>query len=149
MDENKKWTDCIDQIDSWRKCGEHLPWFLRDFHDQKSFFKALSIVVHHYNSKLTDYMRIDETFVNLQLFTIDVFLWTCARMGYTLQRTRKRNLAFQSVDGFICQHIQSWLGESPLMEGKEYCENVFTHEDGTKLRCNRRKGHENGCEVMY
>lgn len=78
---------------AWREAGKHLPWFLRDFHDQKDVFK----LVHD----LTRPSKLDLTirhpnWVEGQVYVIDTFLWCMARHGYTLQRSRAR-LPFESL----------------------------------------------------
>jgi len=70
---------------------EHLPDFLKDFHDQKDFFKAIYAQYGEGNSKdLLD--RV--SWVDAHCFTIDVFLWWMGRHGYKLQKTRKKGVEF-------------------------------------------------------
>lgn len=64
----------------WRNDGEHLPEFMRDFHDQKNLFKALS-------SSFTNAEDCPLNFRDGQIYTIDWFLWFMAIHGYKLQKT--------------------------------------------------------------
>lgn len=77
---------------NWRDKQKHLPEFMRDFHDQKDLFKAIS-----------QYLEIDDdhpaknvSWVTAHCYTIDVFLWFMAQHGYTLQKS-KSNLEFDDV----------------------------------------------------
>jgi hypothetical protein len=72
----------MSDLEQWLKSGAYLPPPMRDFHDQKDVFKALY-----------DTIRMPErlqhiSWVDAQIFTIDIFLWWMARRGYTLQRCR-------------------------------------------------------------
>ncbi|MGY6256577.1 hypothetical protein ACXIVK_24210 [Paraburkholderia caledonica] len=73
-----------DSLTSWLKSGRYLPRFMRDFHDQKSLFKAMhetaDIDGHEYARKVD--------WVTGQCYVIDIFLWFMARRGYTLQPAR-------------------------------------------------------------
>lgn len=79
-------------LKNWRAGGKHLPPILRDFHDQKDFFKAM-----HYYVKVedTDWIK-DITWTKGHIYVIDCFLWFCARMGYTLQKSRAK-LEFDDI----------------------------------------------------
>lgn len=90
-----------DPIKQWRESGEHLPDFMRDFHDQKELFKALDEVRQRalQNSGHGLYMK-DMSWVDAHVYTIDVFLWVMAKYGYTLQKTRKK-LDFPDIDKFV------------------------------------------------
>jgi hypothetical protein len=68
----------------WMKSGRYLPPILRDFHDQKDVFRAMHELVGD------DEQNCRPTWVNGQIYVIDVFLWFMARRGYTLQRSRQR-----------------------------------------------------------
>lgn len=87
---------------AWLKSGEYLPDWLRDFHDQKDFFKALDEVaqrsVENGNSEIKDI-----SWRAAHIFTVDIFLWMAARHGYTLQRShkRKRSITFDDLFSFI------------------------------------------------
>jgi len=83
----------------WLKSGEYLPPWLRDFHDQKDFFKALDEVAQRSVEAGNNYIR-DISFASAQVYTIDIFLWMAARHGFTLQRSRKR-VRFNDLDGFV------------------------------------------------
>ena len=64
----------------WRDDGLHLPDFMRDFHDQKSLFKALSSAFENSN-------ECPINFRDGQIYTIDWFLWFMAIHGYKLTKT--------------------------------------------------------------
>jgi hypothetical protein len=82
-------------VDEWIKKGTFLPRFLRDFHDQKDFFKCLfGLWVIPHREKLDaqkefDYIK-ELNFVQAQIFVIDYFLRFLARHGYTIQKVRSK-----------------------------------------------------------
>jgi hypothetical protein len=65
---------------------------LRDFHDQKDLFKAISQV-------WPDGQKI--SWVDGQIYVIDIFLRFMAMHGYTLQKTRFKNQQFADIDKTI------------------------------------------------
>ena len=77
-----------DYLDS----GNYLPPIIRDFHDQKDLFKKIGSIVQE-REELKGL-----NWVMAHIFTIDVFLWFMARHGYTLQKSRQRNIEFESLD---------------------------------------------------
>ncbi len=83
-------------VDAFRKDGKYLPPALRDFHDQKDIFKLIHRVTmvekHEYCKEIS--------WVAGQCYVIDIFLWTMARFGYTLQRSRS-NVQFLDMDAAI------------------------------------------------
>lgn len=94
-----------DALDDWMNAGHHLPNFMRDFHDQKDLFKMLHDT---YRQKCKDSIDGEYppsfTVGDTPRYTVDVFLWTMAQHGYTLQRTRKR-LAFSDITTTIREAI--------------------------------------------
>lgn len=80
-----------DDTTAWLKSAEYLPQFLRDFHDQKDFFKALDEVAQNSIANGNHYIA-EVSWIAAQVYTVDIFLWMAARHGYTLQRSRKRVL---------------------------------------------------------
>lgn len=66
--------------DSYIAAEKHLPIFMRDFHDQKDLFKAISMT----------YPEHPVSWVDGHCYTIDRFLPFMAKHGYTLQRTRAK-----------------------------------------------------------
>ncbi len=88
------------QIDSriieWRKKTQHLPMFMRDFHDQKDLFK----MIHELTITESDTIREEITWSEGHIYTIDTFLWAMARFGYTLQKTGKK-LDFEDIKEVI------------------------------------------------
>ena len=80
------------KITEWRKKSQHLPKFMRDFHDQKDLFKMiheLTIIEPEALNKVISWM-------DGHIYVIDVFLWAMARFGYTLQKTSKK-LDFEDI----------------------------------------------------
>lgn len=74
------------ELQSWLRSGEHLPSFMRDFHDQKDLFKEIHARYGH-NAESRERMP---DWVSSHCYTVDWFLWFMASRGYTLQRTRKK-----------------------------------------------------------
>lgn len=72
----------MSELEQWLKSGAYLPPPMRDFHDQKDVFKAL------YETIRIPKQIQHISWVDAQIFTIDIFLWWMARRGYTLQRCR-------------------------------------------------------------
>jgi len=88
-------------VKKWRDKGNHLPRFMRDFHDQKELFKAIhDLTAHEIKDRLG--------WVDAHIYTIDMFLWFMARHGYTLQRSRKR-MDFEDLHHNVerCNEIRS------------------------------------------
>lgn len=87
----------VNQISSdvaeWRMAYKFLPKEFRDFHDQKDLFKAVHARV---DVKANEYIK-DLSFMQGQMYVIDIFLWFMARHGYTLQKSRAK-LNFNSLD---------------------------------------------------
>lgn len=83
-------------FEDWRKEGKHLPKFLRDFHDQKAFFQFL----HEFNptSEIEMLKNIDE--VKGHVYSLDILLYTLARFGYTLQKSKVK-LEFDDLDKMV------------------------------------------------
>lgn len=90
------------EIQNWRKSGDYLPEFMRDFHDQKDLFKALQDVVDGSNAKHGGHRALNGTWTNYHVYSVDIFLWVMAGHGYTLQRTRKR-IDFPSIYDFVAE----------------------------------------------
>lgn len=86
-------------VSAFRENGRYLPPALRDFHDQKDVFRLI-----HRITKVegNEYCK-DVTWVAGQCYVIDIFLWTMARFGYTLQRSRA-NVDFADMQEFIKAH---------------------------------------------
>lgn len=75
------------QLRQWRDDQKHLPDFMRDFHNCKDLFKAIS----EYIVCEDDHPANQVNWVQAHCYTIDVFLWFMAEHGYTLQRSRARH----------------------------------------------------------
>jgi hypothetical protein len=70
---------------AWLKSGEHLPKFMRDFHDQKDLFKTI-----HTLYRENEDAEKKPNWVDGHIYVIDWFLWYMASRGYTLQKSRKQ-----------------------------------------------------------
>ena len=75
----------MSKLSEWMKRGEHLPEFMRAFHDQKDLFKAI-----HSLYQDNDGAEEKPTWVQGHIYVIDWFLWYMALRGYTLQKSRKK-----------------------------------------------------------
>lgn len=73
-----------EKLEQWRKDGKHLPEFLKDFHDQKDFFKFL----HEFAQVDQKEIVKDINWMEGQIYTIDVFLRVLARFGWSIQRNK-------------------------------------------------------------
>jgi len=71
--------------------GDYLPEFLKDFHDQKHFFKSM-----HSAYRENDPKGEMPNWIQGHCYTIDWFLWYVARRGYTLQKSRA-NVEFEPL----------------------------------------------------
>lgn len=79
----------MSSLQRYLESGEHLPKPMRDFHDQKDLFESM----HHL---FQDSEHIDmPSWVIGHQYIIDWFLWFMASRGYTLQKTRKKNVEFK------------------------------------------------------
>lgn len=72
-----------------------LPDFLRDFHDQKDFFKGMHELYSQGENK------IPGNWVQNHIYTIDFFLWFMALHGYRLQRFKSKKFEQFDVAAFI------------------------------------------------
>lgn len=88
----------MSKVDKWLESGKYLPEFMRDFHDQKDLFKAIQEVAD--NSKENGNHYLTATWVENQVYTVDIFLWVMAKRGYTLQRSRAK-LEFSCIGDFV------------------------------------------------
>ena len=70
---------------------------MRDFHDQKDLFKLIHEKI---NVEGHDYCK-QVNWIAGQCYVIDIFLWFMARRGYTLQRTRKHGIEFNSLIEYV------------------------------------------------
>ena len=76
-----------DQLRQWRDDQKHLPEFMRDFHNCKDLFKAISEYIVCEDDHPANQVNCKQA----HSYTIDVFLWFMAEHGYTLQRSRARH----------------------------------------------------------
>lgn len=63
-----------------------LPYFMRDFHDQKDLFKSIETLYSKSENKMPG------NWIDNHVFTIDWFLWFMADHGYTLQKYRGKKV---------------------------------------------------------
>ncbi len=84
--------------------GEYLPEFLRDFHDQKDFFKSM-----HFLYQDSEGAEKKPKWSDGCIYTIDWFLWFTASRGYTLQKCRRKNIDFLELPNW--RRFQSGTGE--------------------------------------
>ncbi len=82
----------MSNLSEYLESGEHLPKFLRDFHDQKDFFKSM-----HYLCEGSEGSDEKPNWVEGHIYTIDWFLWFMASRGYTLQKCRKKGIEFKEL----------------------------------------------------
>lgn len=87
----------MQKASEWVKGGNHLPPFLKDFHDQKDIFKAID---EWANRNPEDYYTI--TFSQAQVYTVDSFLRYMGLCGYTLQKNRSK-VKFFDLDTVVTE----------------------------------------------
>lgn len=85
MDKNK-------QMREWLAKQKYLPAEFRDFHNQKDLFEAIHFVIGNANDNPNINQRTGHIYV------VDTFLWYMAKRGYTLQRSRRKDLEFDSIE---------------------------------------------------
>lgn len=90
-----------EKLKRWRADGKHLPKILKDFHNQKEIFRTMHQMTGWNDKddrdKFMPSSSRDITPVDGQIYTIDCFLWFMARHGYTLQKSRARDLEFDDL----------------------------------------------------
>jgi len=111
MENEEKLTDLVDSfyemkgLNQYLMNDEHLPKFLKDFHDQKDFFKA---VYEQYKDANASELFSKISWVDAHCFTIDIFLWWMGHHGYKLQKIRKKGVEFynakESIDYYLGKH---------------------------------------------
>lgn len=74
--------------------GNHLPEFIKDFHDQKDLFKTIQKWADGQNS----FNDLSNSWVENQIFTIDYFLWCMALHGYKLQKIKSKEIEFLNIE---------------------------------------------------
>jgi hypothetical protein len=104
-------------LDEYMENQENLPEFLKDFHDQKDFFKSIFNQYKDSNAKetLQNINRVDA-----HIFTIDVFLWWMGRHGYKLQKSRKKGVVFLNP----YDTINYYTNNNKL----DYLKDIFTND---------------------
>ena len=81
----------MSELTNYNDTGEHLPEFMRDFHDQKDLFKT---IYHMWQDEKENNPLNDIAWTDAHVFTIDYFLWWMGLHGYKLQKNRKQNIKF-------------------------------------------------------
>jgi hypothetical protein len=94
-------------MDKYLNSGQYLPEFLRDFHDQKLFFKML-----HTKTPKPEAPFKRPNWMDGQVYVISYFLWFMAKRGYTLQKSRKK-LDFNDIHTELNDY-QAELNRRPL-----------------------------------
>lgn len=96
LDFNDKTDANQKKIMRWREDQKFLPYFLKDFHDQKLFMKALA----HYDG--CDFFDNNPTisWQDVHCYLIDFFLWRLARFGLVMKKSRK-HLDFLDIDTML------------------------------------------------
>lgn len=96
------------ELKTYMDNNEHLPSFMKDFHDQKDLFKA---IYEQWKDGKHEVLE-SVSWANAHIFTIDFFLWWMALHGYTLQKSRKKNVDFYNPIETIekCRNIR--IGKS-------------------------------------
>lgn len=79
------------ELHKWKSDFQHLPRILRDFHAQKSIFKAIERAYGRFQ-----FMGQDLDWVRAQIYTFDYFLWFMAERGYVLKKSSQK-LPFKSI----------------------------------------------------
>jgi len=80
-----------EELNNYLESGDYLPEFLRDFHEQKKFFKLM-----HHLQEGNEGQEHTPNWVDGHVYTIDRVLWFFAARGYTLQKCRK-NIQFKEI----------------------------------------------------
>ena len=77
-------------LHEWLKSGKYLPERMRDFHDQKDLFKSMHLLFQDNEGAANT-----PSWVQGHIYIIDFFLWFMASRGYTLQKTRTKDIEFR------------------------------------------------------
>ena len=80
----------MSSLKEYLESGMHLPKRMRDFHDQKELFKSMHILYQDGEGA-----ENNPSWAQGQIYVIDWFLWFMASRGYTLQKTRKKDIEFK------------------------------------------------------
>jgi len=78
----------MSELSNFIKSEKHLPYFLKDFHDQKDFFKALHKWIQESNNH--ELIAKCPNWVDGHVYTIDLVLAFFALHGYTLQKNKTK-----------------------------------------------------------
>jgi hypothetical protein len=76
---------------------DYLPDFLKDFHDQKDFFKAMhELYAKRLGEELPAFNWRDS-----HIYTVDFLLWFLGAHGYKLTKARKKGVRFCDINATI------------------------------------------------
>ena len=112
--------NCEPNVSKYIKDNRHLPSFLKDFHDQKDFFKTLW--EWQSRSKPKDMERTGleaHTWVSQHIFTLDVLLRFLAFHVYKLEKIRRpKGMAFYDLPSSIktCKDMEADMLQRMLKE---------------------------------
>jgi len=76
----------------------YLPEFMQDFHDQKDVFKCIQ---EWYEQNPPIGMNMPNSWVDNQIYTIDLFLFFMSLHGYKLQKIRTKSVEFCDINATI------------------------------------------------
>jgi hypothetical protein len=80
--------------------AEYLPNFMEDKWDNKKVFKLIYDMSQGRENDPLNLMIKDISWLAAYLYVNDMFLWTMALHGYTLQKSRKK-LDFEDINSFL------------------------------------------------
>lgn len=107
--------------------GQYLPEFMRDFHDQKLLFKFLNEIVDNAKRKATSTTEMQLSYMPdwmaAQIYVVDFFLWSMARHGYTLQKSRRHIADFSDIDDRVFVQYRQHLFDRMEIETMEAFQN--------------------------
>mgnify|MGYP003650037805 CR=1 FL=1 len=98
-------------LKEWLLTLEYLPVQLRDFHDQKDFFKSM-----HHLYQDGEGSQDKPNWRDGHIYTIDWFLWFMASRGYTLQKSRKKGVTFSDWPDYRAIMDKEQIPVSELIE---------------------------------
>ncbi len=92
---------------------------MRDFHDQKLLFKFLDKIVDNAKRKEDhrNYLRDNlPDWISAHVYVVDFFLWTMARHGYTLQKSRRHIDDFSDIQERVFVQYRQYLFDQQAIE---------------------------------
>lgn len=96
---------------------------MQDFHDQKLLFKFLGEIVANAHEKSDDLGKRQleklPDWISAQIYAVDFFLWTMARHGYTLQKSRRHIDDFSDIQERVFVQYRQYLFDQQAKELKQ------------------------------